>query len=78
VAAARILGVKDGRYQTVQSWLANRVPSEYCPTIERETRARGDVVTCEDLRDDLTWVRVLDDEWPEDGKPLLDVAPLAA
>lgn len=55
VAAARILRVKDERYQTVQSWIANRVPSDYCPTIERETRLRGDVVSCEELRSDVAW-----------------------
>lgn len=55
VSAARILQVKDDRYQTVQSWLANRVPAEYCPAIERETRARGKVVACERLRPDVPW-----------------------
>lgn len=55
VAAARVLGVKDGRYQTVQSWIANRVPSDYCPAIERETRALGVVVLCEEMRPDVDW-----------------------
>lgn len=55
VQAARILKVKDERYQTVQSWLATRVPAEYCPAIEGETRAAGDVVTCEELRPDVRW-----------------------
>ncbi len=55
VAAARVLGVKDERYQTVQSWLANRVPSDYCPAIERETRAAGETVLCEELRPDIPW-----------------------
>jgi DNA-binding transcriptional regulator YdaS (Cro superfamily) len=55
VAAARILGVKDSRYQTVQSWLAHRVPAEYCPDIERETAARGRVVHCERIRPDVAW-----------------------
>jgi DNA-binding transcriptional regulator YdaS (Cro superfamily) len=36
-----------------------RVPAEYCPAIERETRARAanadDIVTCEQLRDDVAW-----------------------
>lgn len=62
VAAARVLGVKGGRYQTVQSWLANRVPAEYCPLIERETRLKAAeandpnlIVTCEQLRPDVQW-----------------------
>ena len=55
VNAARVLGVKDGRHQTVQSWLRNRVPAEYCPAIERETRNKGEVVTCEELRPDIAW-----------------------
>lgn len=55
VAAARVLGVKDERYQTVQSWVSNRVPSDYCPAIERETRALGDVVMCEEMRPDVDW-----------------------
>jgi DNA-binding transcriptional regulator YdaS (Cro superfamily) len=55
VAAARILQVKDERYQTVQSWVANRVPSDYCPAVERETALRGDVVRCEELRPDVAW-----------------------
>lgn len=63
--AARILPVPGERYQTVQSWIRNRVPADYCPLIERATRdvarERGDdalVVTCEELRPDVLW-RVL-------------------
>jgi DNA-binding transcriptional regulator YdaS (Cro superfamily) len=59
VKAAIALNVPGGRYQTVQSWLRNRVPAEYCPLIERETRARAaapdQVITCEQLRDDVAW-----------------------
>lgn len=50
VRAAERLGVE--RYQTVQSWLRNRVPAEYCPLIERETER---VIRCEDLRPDIAW-----------------------
>lgn len=60
--AARVLNVKDHRHQTVQSWLKNRVPAEYCPAIEEATRAiaveREDAsleVTCEELRPDVRW-----------------------
>lgn len=55
VSAARVLNVKDHRYQTVQSWLANRVPAEYCPLIEEETAARGERIPCEQLRPDVRW-----------------------
>ena len=54
VSAARIL-VKDGRHQTIQSWLKNRVPADYCPLIERETAALGKTVRCEELRPDIEW-----------------------
>lgn len=50
VRAAERLGVE--RYQTVQSWLRNRVPAEYCPLIERATDG---LVRCEDLRPDVAW-----------------------
>ncbi|CAN5714930.1 hypothetical protein BH10PSE18_BH10PSE18_08050 [soil metagenome] len=50
VVAARRLGVE--RYQTVQSWMRNRVPAEYCPLIERELSAS---MRCEDLRPDVAW-----------------------
>ena len=55
VNAARILLSDGSKYQTIQSWLANRVPSDHCPAVERETRARGAVVTCEELRPDIPW-----------------------
>lgn len=50
VKAAAALEVE--RYQTVQSWLRNRVPAEYCPLIERATTG---AVRCEDLRPDIAW-----------------------
>ena len=31
------------------------IPAEHCPIIERETRKRGETVTCEDLRPDVDW-----------------------
>ena len=55
VQAARILNVKDQRHQTVQSWLKNRIPAEYCPAIERSTTERGEPVMCEELRPDIAW-----------------------
>ena len=51
------------------------VPHERCPEIELATEGQ---VTCEELRSDLRWVRVACADWPHaDGKPMLDVAPLA-
>lgn len=50
--------------QTVSDWGSGRkpVPAEYCPTIERETRALSRMkqepallVTCEELRPDIPW-----------------------
>lgn len=55
VSAARRLNVPGGRYQTVQGWLKTRVPAEYCPAIERETRMVGQEVRCELLRPDVDW-----------------------
>lgn len=61
VNTARVLRLKDERYQTVQSWLANRVPAEHCPSIERATRAvaaqggESLIVRCEELRPDVAW-----------------------
>ena len=34
---------------------ARKVPAEHCLVIERETRARGSAVTCEELRPDMAW-----------------------
>ncbi len=53
--AAVKLNVPGHRYQTVQSWLRNRVPAEYCPLIERATQEAGQVVRCEELRADVAW-----------------------
>ena len=45
------------RQPTISEWLRGerQVPAERCPLIERETRARGNVVRCEDLRPDIAW-----------------------
>lgn len=50
VAAARRLGIE--RYQTVQSWMRNRIPAEHCPAIERELAG---VMRCEEMRPDIPW-----------------------
>lgn len=50
VSAARRLDVE--RYQTVQSWTRNRIPAEYCPSIERELNGQ---IKCEEMRPDVDW-----------------------
>jgi len=48
------------------------VPADRCPAIERATDG---VVTCEQLRPDVHWVRIADPDWPHpDGRPAIDVA----
>lgn len=51
---ASALGVKQ---PTISEWLRGdrQVPAERCPVIERETRARGAEVRCEELRSDVPW-----------------------
>lgn len=51
---ASALGVKQ---PTISEWLRGdrQVPAERCPVIERETRARGGEVRCEELRSDVPW-----------------------
>ncbi|MFM8899178.1 MAG: YdaS family helix-turn-helix protein [Burkholderiales bacterium] len=37
-------------------WKARcNVPAEWCPAIERVTKARGSPVLCEELRPDIPW-----------------------
>ena len=59
----------------VTQWISGhrRVPEARCPAIERAT---GGLVTCEQLRSDVSWVRVADASWPwhPEGRPLLDVS----
>ena len=51
---------------------ARPVPIERCPDIERATEG---LVTCEELRGDVTWIRVPDSSWPhKNGRPLPDHA----
>lgn len=54
-AAARSLQVPGGARQTVYQWTRARVPAEYCPAIERETRRAGRPILCEQLRPDVDW-----------------------
>lgn len=53
-----------------------KVPESYCPGIEF---AVGGAVTCEELRPDIRWFRVVDAEWPHtSGRPLIDPHPAPA
>ena len=73
---ALALGIKQ---PTVSEWCSGvkRVPLERCAAIERATTG---AVTCEALRPDVAWTRVVDPDWPHAaGRPLIDVArPLVA
>lgn len=52
-AFAAAIGVSDS---APHMWKKRgRVPADYCPAIERETRRAGAVVTCEELRSDIDW-----------------------
>ena len=61
-----------GTPQLVNNWVRRGgvVPQEHCPAIER---AYASAVTCEELRPDVSWVRIPDPDWPHpDGRPLVD------
>ena len=67
-AVARMTGLA---VPTVHGWKS--IPPAHCPVIERETKG---LHVCENLRPDLTWIRVADPNWPNlAGRPLLDFAP---
>lgn len=68
---AEILNISASR---LSHWRAGTesLPSGYCPAIERATEG---AVTCEELRPDVSWVRVPDAAWPHpQGRPLVDHA----
>lgn len=70
-ALARGIGI---RPPSINEWISSGrpVPHERCPDIERVTEGK---VACEELRPDLTWVRIPDPDWPHpDGRPLVDYA----
>lgn len=50
------------------------VPAEHCPAIERETRRRGQVVSCEELRPDVPWCVLRENA--SDGAPGADAMKL--
>lgn len=53
-ALARLLQITRGAVAQYKEQ-GRKVRAEHCPIIERETRARGEVVTCEELRPDIDW-----------------------
>ena len=77
LGARRRLAEAVGAHAADMSFWANgtrAVPAHRCLAIERATAGE---VTAEELRPDLTWVRVADEAWPH-GKPVLDVETEAA
>jgi DNA-binding transcriptional regulator YdaS (Cro superfamily) len=44
--------------QSVEYWVRERVPAEFCPLVEQLTRARGKPVLCENVRPDIAWGEV--------------------
>lgn len=63
----------DVKRQNVDHWRkSGAVPAERCPAIERAVQGK---VLCEELRPDLSWVRVPDPDWPWHplGRPCIDV-----
>ena len=70
-AAARELGLNEQYlYQLLTK--RGRAPLERCPAIEHALKG---LVTCEDLRPDVTWSRIADPTWPHPaGRPVIDVA----
>lgn len=69
---AKMLGISAGAVSQFVTGI-RKIPEQRCPAIEVAT---GGAVKCEDLRDDLAWVRIADAQWPwhPAGRPLLDVA----
>ena len=58
----------------VSQWFAEggKPPADRCPDIERTSRG---LRTCEEMRPDVRWQRVVDPDWPHPlGRPCIDVA----
>lgn len=54
-ALASLLGYRDRRGVWPYFSTDRAFPAEHCPVVERATREKGDVVTCEELRPDVAW-----------------------
>ncbi len=63
---ASAIGFNDRRH--VWPWFNTdrRIPAEHCPAIERATRERGQVVTCEELRPDVQWAVLREQVAPQE------------
>lgn len=74
-AQTRLARQINAQPQLVWQWAngVKPVPADRVASIERASSGQ---VTCEEVRPDLTWVRVPDVEWPWHalGRPLLDLA----
>lgn len=57
VRAAELLGFGKKKYQVIQSWMRNGVPTEHCAAVERAVAGR---VTRREFKPD-TYARI----WPE-------------
>ena len=58
--------------QVVNNWMRRGAVAspENCPALERLSNG---AVTCEELRPDVSWVRIPDRDWPHpQGRPLVD------
>lgn len=64
---------------TVHQWAFDdkkNIPVDRCPEVEKATLGE---VSCEELRSDVTWIRVKDKRWPHSsGRPLVDYFKKAA
>lgn len=78
-ALAAALGYTDRRCVWPYFSTARQFPPEQCPAVERATALRGQVVTCEELRPDVPWRRIPDEQWQwhPQGRPVWDVAAAA-
>ena len=70
VNLAEALGVKQ---PTVSEWVRGVRPIPDDRRVDIELATKG-AVTCEEMGDDVTWIRVPDAAWPHpNGRPLKDV-----
>lgn len=71
-AFATVCGTTIGYLRKAAS-VNQRPAAGLCVAVESATDG---VVTCEDLRPDVRWVRIKDKAWPHpQGRPLVDHAP---
>lgn len=54
-AVAALCGYSDRRGVWPYFTSERAFPAEHCPTVERATREKGEVVLCEELRPDVDW-----------------------